>query len=108
ADAGVRVAVVDADFRRPAQARIFAIDGARGLAGVLSGAMTLRQAMQPVGVEGAPLAPNGGGALGSDQAGGSLVVLPSGGEVDNPSALLGGPVMRSVLRTLAEDFDHVL
>lgn len=108
-DAGARVAVVEADFRRPVQAKIFDVDGARGLSGVLFGEMTLHQALHTVPPAGGQ-APAAGvaPALNGEQNGGCLVVLPAGGEVENPPALLGGAVMRSLLRTLTEEYDHVL
>ena len=36
-DAGERVVVVEANFRRPVQARLLGLEGARGLAAVLTG-----------------------------------------------------------------------
>jgi Mrp family chromosome partitioning ATPase/capsular polysaccharide biosynthesis protein len=108
-DAGARVAVVEADFRRPVQAKIFGTDDARGLAGVLSGSMTLSQALHTIPATGAPEpGPAAPAPVNDERNGASLVLLPSGGQVDNPPALLGGPVMRSLLRTLTEEYDHVL
>jgi Mrp family chromosome partitioning ATPase/capsular polysaccharide biosynthesis protein len=117
-DAGERVAVIEADFRRPAQARLLDVDASRGLVDVLGGRLTVDQAVQrvsPVGQQdGADPAAVAAGVstIVASQAAygpGSLSVLLSGGEGDNnPPALLAGQAMRDLLRSLADDFDHVL
>jgi polysaccharide biosynthesis transport protein len=117
-DSGQRVAVIEADFRRPVQARLLDAPAQRGLADVLSGAATVGAAMQPV-ASSAPLgAPVEAGAHSAEGAGvstvveplssGSISVLLSGGEVANPPALLGGDGMRELLRSVAEEYDYVL
>jgi Mrp family chromosome partitioning ATPase/capsular polysaccharide biosynthesis protein len=47
-DAGQRVAIVEANFRRPAQARMLGLDPSQGLAEVLTGKLTFAQAAQRV------------------------------------------------------------
>jgi Mrp family chromosome partitioning ATPase/capsular polysaccharide biosynthesis protein len=110
-DAGARVVVVEADFRRPIQARLLDADTA-GLTEVLAGTTTVEQLAQaqaaraggPVNAneDGAPAQPPG--ALGT----GSLTVLPGSAAATNPPALLASDGMRSLLRSLCEEYDYVL
>jgi len=114
-DSGERVAVVEANFRRPAQARLLGLDGAQGLAEVLTGRLAVGQAMQRVhpispaelaqapGESGAPVA-----TVVESREAGSLFLLAGGGPVANPPALLGHNAMGELLRSVAEDFDYVL
>lgn len=113
-DAGERVAVVEADFRRPVLANLLGLDGAHGLAEVLAGTLSVEDAMQRV----LPANPAGvadvvGGAAGvvtavESRSKGSLFLLASGGPALNPPALLGDGKMTDVLRSVTEDFDYVL
>jgi non-specific protein-tyrosine kinase len=116
ASAGERVAIVEADFRRPSQARLFDLTGPHGLADVLAGRAGLGQAMQsgeiPASAEVAPAPPDRAGApvttvLESNGAG-SLSVLVGGGEIANPPALLAGHGMSELLRSVAGEYDYVL
>ncbi len=114
-DAGERVAVVEANFRRPAQARLLGLDGAQGLAEVLTGRLAVGQAMQRVHpISPAELAPTPGesgapvATVVESREAGSLFLLAGGGPVANPPALLGHGAMAELLRTVAEDFDYVL
>lgn len=112
-DAGERVAVIDADLRRPVQAKLFDVSPPRGLAEVLSGTASIHDAIQPVDV-----APSGAANANVDAAGvstvvgsrsaGSLAVIASGGPVGNPPALLAGTGMRELLSSTASEFDYVL
>jgi len=115
AEAGERVAVIEADFRRPAQARLLDVNGPYGLADVLAGKVRLDEAMQQVAVA----APMGVGANSPEPVGGvstvvessgvgSVSVLVGGGAVANPPALLASGQMRELLRSVADDFDYVL
>ncbi|MBO9553125.1 polysaccharide biosynthesis tyrosine autokinase [Cellulomonas sp.] len=89
ADAGSRVALVDADLRRPSIASYLGIEGNVGLTTVLIGQATLDDVLQP---------------WGSDR----LDVLASGQIPPNPSELLGSRAMSAVLSTLTERYDVVL
>lgn len=115
-DSGDRVVVVEANFRRPAQARLLGVDGAQGLAEVLTGKLTAGQAMQrvqpiapaeladpPGAVSSAPVA-----TLVQSREASSLFLLAGGGSVANPPALLGHAAMADLLRSLSEEFDYVL
>jgi Mrp family chromosome partitioning ATPase/capsular polysaccharide biosynthesis protein len=116
ADAGARVAVVEADFRRPVQARLLDVSGSPGLAEVLSGTLALGEAMQSVNagrldVGGAAAhAPASAAAtvLERSSSTGSVFALLGASTVANPPALLARPEMAELLRSLAEEFDYVL
>jgi Mrp family chromosome partitioning ATPase len=113
AEAGERVALVEADFRRPVQSKILNVSGPQGLADVLSGRLTVEEAIQHVnlmragaGVSSTP-AP-GGVATTVVEASGSVAVLVGATMVANPPALLARPAMSELLRTLAGSYDYVL
>ncbi len=115
ADGGERVAVIEADFRRPTQARMFDLSGNLGLADVLAGRCSVGQAMQSA--DSAPRVPgadsNGspadGGISTVVEAGvGTLSVLVAGSAPANPPALLAGQDMAQLLRSVAGEFDYVL
>ena len=131
-DAGQRVAVLEANFRRPAQARMLGLDASQGLAEVLTGKLTVAQAAQrvhpisPAELATAPAAAAPGAVPAAASAGtpawvtapvatfaeaqeaGALFLLAGGGAVANPPALLGHPAMAELLHSVAEDFDYVL
>lgn len=89
ADAGSRVALVDADLRRPSVGKYMGLEGAAGLTTVLIGRATLDEVIQPWG-------------------NGKLHVLPSGQVPPNPSELLGSRAMGELLAQLAGKYDVVL
>jgi succinoglycan biosynthesis transport protein ExoP len=112
-DAGERVAVIEADLRRPVQARLLGVEGAYGLADVLAGKVevdeAMRSAMSPTTAHSDPEATGAGLATVVRARGqGSLSVLLSGGTVTNPPALLASREMSALLRSIAEDFDYTL
>jgi Mrp family chromosome partitioning ATPase/capsular polysaccharide biosynthesis protein len=112
-EAGERVVIVESDLRRPIQAELLGVDGSRGLAEVLAGTLNASEATLTV-------SPNSDGDAavyfdGRDtttaiesQVAGMVSVLPSGGTVANPPALLAGRAMPLLLHSLSEDFDYVL
>jgi polysaccharide biosynthesis transport protein len=87
ADAGMKVAVVGCDLRRPRIHQFFRVNGAVGLTSVLLGSNTMEEALQR-----SPVHPN-------------ISVLPSGPRPPNPSELLSvdrtAQVIRSLLATHA-------
>jgi Mrp family chromosome partitioning ATPase len=125
-DSGERVAVIDANLRRPMQARLLGVDDTHGLTDVLQRAVPVDAAMQAVqaghagsSTDGAPtaarmLAPRlhtsqsavttvvGSGGMGH------LAVLTSGHPAQNPPALLAEEAMPELLRSLAAEYDYVL
>jgi polysaccharide biosynthesis transport protein len=89
ADAGSKVALVDADLRRPSVAEYMGLQGEVGLTTVLIGQVDLQEAIQPWGD-------------------GSLHVLPSGQIPPNPSEMLGSRAMVNLLEQLTSQYDIVL
>lgn len=89
AQAGQRVALVDADLRRPMVSEYLGLERDAGLTTVLVGNAALEDLMQP---------------WGQDQ----LFVLTSGQIPPNPSELLGSKPMKEVIAKLECDFDAVI
>jgi succinoglycan biosynthesis transport protein ExoP len=89
ADAGSRVALIDADLRRPSIGEYMGLEGEVGLTTVLIGQADLAEAIQPWGD-------------------GNLDVLTSGQVPPNPSELLGSRSMANLLELLASQYDMVL
>lgn len=87
--AGHRVALVDADLRRPRVAAFYALRQTYGLTEVLSGVVSLEQALVPL-----------------DD--GRLAILPSGRIPANPSEALGSVAMERVLESLTEEYEYVI
>lgn len=114
-DAGERVTVIDADFRRPALARLLGLTGPQGLAEVLTGTLAVGDAMQSV--ENGHL-PDGSAPEASSSAAvatvaehhgaGTLSALVSGGPVANPPALLARGKITDLLHSVADGSDSVL
>ena len=113
-DAGERVAIVEADFRRPVQAKLLEVDSPSGLVEVLAGMLPLGEAIravEPIRGDASPnleRTPASVATVAESQSTGTLSVLVSGGSVANPPALLGGQPMADLLHSITEDFDHVL
>ena len=89
ADAGSRVALVDADLRRPSVAEYMGIEGRVGLTTVLIGQAKLADVVQPWGD-------------------GKLHVLPSGQVPPNPSEMVGSHAMAWLLGELVKQYDIVI
>jgi len=89
AQAGVSVALVEGDLRRPRLADYLGIEGSVGLTTVLVGQAALPDAVQEWG-------------------GAGLLVLPSGQTPPNPSELLGARGMTDIVRELERRVDLVL
>jgi capsular exopolysaccharide synthesis family protein len=87
--AGLRVALVEGDLRRPRVADYMGLEGSAGLTDVLIGRSQLQDVLQPWG----------------DTA---LAVLPSGPLPPSPSELLGSRQMTDVLAHLRELTDFVV
>lgn len=88
AQAGHRVAVIEADLRRPRASDYLGLENAVGLTSVLVGRVSLEDALQPWGE--------------------MFSVLASGPVPPNPSELVASNQMRTLLTTLREQFDLVL
>jgi polysaccharide biosynthesis transport protein len=113
-DAGARTLVIDANLRRPMQARLLGGDGSLGLAEVLTQDRPLEDALQRVATARPPVradleAPGSAPVAVAERAAeGSLSLLASGQPVANPPAMLGSAAMADLLHTVAQDFDFVL
>jgi receptor protein-tyrosine kinase len=88
AHAGEKVAVVEADLRRPKASEYLNLEGAVGVTTILTGRVGTDEALQP--------APWG------------LKVIAAGSIPPNPAELLQSATMKSLLRALRERFDIVL
>lgn len=89
AESGARVALVDADLRRPRVAEVMGIEGSVGLTELLVGRAELDDVIQPWGRNG-------------------LLVLPAGATPPNPSELLGSRAMRALIDDLETRVDYLL
>jgi len=114
-EAGERVTVVEADFRRPVQARLLRVHGSEGLADVIEGRLSLEGAIERVGPiqpagEAQPdgSAPAGVATLVGSSGAGSVAVLLGGSHVNDPPALLARPSVAELVGALAEENHHVL
>ena len=112
-DAGERVVVVEANFRRPAMHRLLGIEGEGRLASVLNRQLDAEEAGQrvaPAIASDAAEADAGGhaAAVAVQARVGSLFVLGADRSVANPPALLAQDSVKDLLYSLAERFDSVL
>jgi len=113
-DAGKRVVVVEADFRRPTLGRMLDVTAPHGLVEVLEGTVGLHEAMRSVETPHAatstdPAAAQGGvSTLVASRGMGSLSVLLGGEHAENPPALLARGEMAELVRSLSYDYDYVL
>src|SRR5262249_30432476 len=89
AQAGNRILLLDADFRKPTQHKIFELDKRMGLSSVLAGQAKLADAIQHTSVPG-------------------LDVLPCGPIPANPSEILNSQTFADLLEQLTGRYDHVL
>ncbi|CAN5553004.1 polysaccharide biosynthesis tyrosine autokinase [soil metagenome] len=89
AQAGNRILLLDADFRKPTQQKVWNIDRGVGLSNVLAGNQTLDEAICSTPVPG-------------------LDVLPCGPIPANPSEILNSQMFADVLDEVSERYDHVL
>ena len=90
AQAGQKTLILDADFRRPMQHKIFQIDHRdRELGSVLACKKMLQEAIQPTGIEG-------------------LEVLPCGPHVPYPSEVLNSETFARTLEQLSKRYDRIV
>jgi len=90
AHAGQKVIVLDADFRKPSQHKIFEVDEeASGVTELLAGGGALDEAIQSTGVE-------------------RLDMLPCGQIPPNPSEMLNSQAFGGLLAELSERYDRIL
>jgi polysaccharide biosynthesis transport protein len=90
AQAGQKVLIVDADFRKPMQHRIFQLNHKeRGLSNILVGISTFGEAIQRTNVEG-------------------LDLLACGPSVPNPAEILNSESFAGLLERLTEKYDRIV
>jgi len=89
AQSGLRVALIEADLRRPRVMRYLQMVGGAGLTNVLAGKAELYELLQPYGD-------------------GKLSVLAAGPHPPNPSELLGSDHMGELLTALRKTHDYVI
>lgn len=89
AQSGQRVALIEADLRRPRVIRYLQLIGGAGLTNILAGKADLSELLQPWGD-------------------GKLSVLASGPNPPDPSELLGSEQMGHLLEELRESHDYVI
>jgi polysaccharide biosynthesis transport protein len=95
-EAGARVAVIEADLRRPVLAAQFGIDTGPGVAEALTAGGELRMQAVPHRTED------------HGRAAGEIRVAVAGASVDDPTVLLTEGNLRGIMRPLAGDYDIVL
>jgi len=89
AQAGQKTLILDADYRRPNQQRIFELDNTIGSTNVLAGTATLEDAIKPTGIKGVDL-------------------LPCGPTPSHPAELLNSQSFADLLQELSKRYDHVV
>lgn len=90
AQAGQKTLILDGDFRKPMQHKIFEVNHRDvGLSSVLAGKLTLDEVIRPTGVKG-------------------LGLLPCGLSVSNPSEILNSERFSQVLEILCDRFDRII
>jgi len=89
ARSGSRVLLVEANFRRPALARLFDLPDAVGLSNVLVGLNSPSEAIQATAVE-------------------NLDIVVAGGPPPSPADLLGSESMRRFIQEEARQYDHII
>jgi capsular exopolysaccharide synthesis family protein len=90
AQAGQKTLIIDADFRRPMQQKIFEMNHEKaGLSSVIAGLATFEEGIQPSGIDG-------------------LDLLLCGPHVPNPSEMLNSDSFAQLLEILADKYDRIL
>ncbi len=90
AQAGQRVLVVDADFRRPMQDKVFHLNRkAKGLSSVLAGVIPLEAAVESAGTA-------------------NLDILTTGPDVPNPAELINSESFKRIIERLSGEYDRVI
>lgn len=84
-----RVLIVDADLRKPRMHKVFKARNTIGLAGFLTGKVTLEEIVQKTSIE-------------------RIWLIPSGPHPPNPAELLNSKRMRDLVKVVREKFDVVL
>ena len=89
AQAGQRTLIIDADFHKPVQHKIFELERKQGMSSILAGREPLDATIRHTAVDG-------------------LDVITCGPIPPNPSELLNSKAFADTLRTLSGRYDHIL
>ncbi len=90
AQAGQKILILDADFRKPMQHNVFNVNHEyRGLSSVLAEAISIEEAIQPTKVTG-------------------LDLLTRGPDVPNPSEILNSKRFEELLKLLSKRYDRII
>lgn len=89
AQAGKRVALIDADLRRPSLHKLFAVDNDHGLADLLRNGTAIADCVKLTEID-------------------NLVLITAGSNIDNPWALLRSARLRQLIDELKNSLDYVL
>ncbi len=89
AESGQATVLVDADLRRPMQAKLFDVDGTVGLTQVVAGSADLADCLVATQQE-------------------NLLLLPAGRIPPNPAELVGSGRMQSLIRSLEQSFTVII
>jgi succinoglycan biosynthesis transport protein ExoP len=89
AQAGQRILVLDADFRKPMQHEIFEVRKEPGLSNVLAGMHTLGESIQHSAID-------------------DLAVLACGQDVANPSEMLNSEAFADIMVELSKKYDRIV
>lgn len=89
AQAGHRTLLIDCDFRKPVQHRIFEIEAATGLSDAIAGRVPLRNVVYPTHIA-------------------RLHVLPCGSIPSNPAEILNGKRFAQVMEAVTRVYDRVI
>lgn len=89
AQAGQRTLILDCDFRKPTQQKIFEVSDEVGVSTVLAGREPLERAIQRTAIEG-------------------LDILPGGPIPLNPSEILNSQAFSDMVDELAVKYDHII
>ena len=92
AQTGAKVLVIDADMRRPRLHSVFGVSNGEGLSTILSSDLKTEEILKIVQYE-------------NDS---KLHLLPSGPIPPNPAELIGSEQMAKLLKTMSENFTHVV
>jgi capsular exopolysaccharide synthesis family protein len=87
--AGQRVLIIDANFRKPMQDTVFEVGASNGLADLIAGNVRWDEAIRPTVV-------------------GGLDILPAGSEVSNPSEMLSSSAFSRTLKNLASRYERII
>lgn len=89
AQSGLNVLLIDADLRRPKLHRVFGVDRHKGLSALLTGSITLNEAIAETEIS-------------------NLSLLTSGSVPPNPSELLGSVLMKELIKHFRDIYDVVI